>query len=106
MPQEESWIDALLRKMGVGTYTTADGRVMTDNDLTPEQQQQLRSEGGMRDLARMAGDDDVVAKQQQIINNIYKNQDFEQGSAGAMDELLGQLQNRLRKKGVASTRGQ
>jgi len=67
----------IAKALGIGTYTTKDGKVITYKDLPPDVQKEVDSMGPMRDLTDMAGDPKIhgspgQAEQQRAINELYE----------------------------------
>lgn len=63
----------ILKSLGIGTYTTKDGKVITNKDLPPDVQEEVVRRGAQRDLSKDAGPNDspAVAKAQAGVNELY-----------------------------------
>lgn len=119
-------LDDILRRLGVGSYETKDGQMISNEMLPPEVQQRVKGWGSTRDLNRMAGDrQGRNPEQAQVINKLYdpatrdammrasegmnpfepqdtlQNYDRAQG----MDQMMNEITNALAKRKIRATRG-
>jgi len=88
----------ILKALGIGTYTDANGNVITNSDLPPDVRQKIEPLGAFRDLSHMAGDTAREQMLQQQINDLYNPRTREPLMAkSAGEELVRVLQERLAK---------
>jgi hypothetical protein len=119
-------LDDILRRMGIGSYETADGQKISNEMLPPDVQKRVRGWGAGRDLSNAAGDIfHDQAQEQQVINRLYDPatrdammratdprgysrragevlQDYDQ--AQGMDQMMNEITNALAKRKIRATR--